>query len=431
MRERVDHRLLESSPWILLRIRRLEVGLVEQRHGFGVEELLKAARLIEQRSGDLEATSDGIGAIEPRVGGEDRERAGDEALGLSSEEQHGEVPRTQHAGERLGHAQRRHERRQLDPVDQVGLDTTVEREDPHALQRVPQREQVDVVHGRGVARPPIPGLQCPLANEQVLEEPVPRLDGGAAHPHEVLRPLVVSAKRVRGARSRLEEDQDPPLRIVRLELLDQRRQGRRNAIPAPSQDRVLDLLQARRGEPRANEPGKSALVLLLLRTAYHVAAAQILEVVREGRERLDDVVDVSDVLFPFRLLALPSRELLRGRCGPSREHHLLARPDEARTLIAQASQRSVELLFRLDAGAEVGLDLHGSQSLALDGLLHPSDRALEPRFARIALRSKRGIGVVRGSGSFPASRGAAISRCVSSGISCQPGIFVRRSNALR
>lgn len=51
------------------------------------------------------------------------------------------------------------------------------------------------------------------------------------------------------------------------------------------------------------------LVLPLTRAAYHIAATEVLQIVGERTERRDDVVDVGDALFPFRLLALAAGKL--------------------------------------------------------------------------------------------------------------------------
>ena len=95
VRERIDHRLLKSAARILLRVGRLPVGLVEERDRLGIEQLLKPPRLIEQRTGDLEAPSNRIGSVLARVAGVDRERSRHKPLRLTAEQQHGVVPRPQ------------------------------------------------------------------------------------------------------------------------------------------------------------------------------------------------------------------------------------------------------------------------------------------------------------------------------------------------
>ena len=46
------------------------------------------------------------------------------------------------------------------------------------------------------------------------------------------------------------------------------------------------------------------------RTANHVTAAKVLEVIGKRAQRRDDIVDVGDALLPFRLLALAARKLI-------------------------------------------------------------------------------------------------------------------------
>lgn len=78
-------------------------------------------------------------------------------------------------------------------------------------------------------------------------------------------------------------------------------------------------------------------------------------------------------------LSIPFARSLVGRARldrsvRSREHDLLASPDEAGALLTQASERRVELLFRLDTTPKVGLNLHGGEPLAFEDLLHATDR---------------------------------------------------------
>jgi len=68
MRERVDHGLLECAARVLLSVRGSQVGLAEQRHGFGIEQFLETARLIQQRSRNLEVARHRVCAVEARVG---------------------------------------------------------------------------------------------------------------------------------------------------------------------------------------------------------------------------------------------------------------------------------------------------------------------------------------------------------------------------
>lgn len=86
MRERIAHRFLQCAPWILLDVRCLVIGLVEQRDHLAVEELRKSPRLIDQRPGDLRPCRDRIGSIDSGIDGVDRERAWDEALRLYTEQ---------------------------------------------------------------------------------------------------------------------------------------------------------------------------------------------------------------------------------------------------------------------------------------------------------------------------------------------------------
>ena len=63
-------------------------------------------------------------------------------------------------------------------------------------------------------------------------------------------------------------------------------------------------------QPGPDELGKPVPILHFPRATDHVAAPEVLEIIRERGECLHDVVDVGDVFLPFGLLALASRQLI-------------------------------------------------------------------------------------------------------------------------
>lgn len=93
-----------------------------------------------------------------------------------------------------------------------------------------------------------------------------------ADPHVVLRTVVATAKRVRAAGGRLDEHQDPPLRILRRDLLDEWRDGRGHLLPAAGLDHALNLFQAAGGESDPRQGRKVVLVPGLSHTADDVRA---------------------------------------------------------------------------------------------------------------------------------------------------------------
>jgi hypothetical protein len=178
-----------------------------------------------------------------------------------------------------------------------------------ALQRIPQRKEIEIVHRCGGTRPPIPRFEHALSNQQILEQAVARLDRRATDSHEVLRAVVTATKAVRGAGRWLDEDQDPSLRVLGWKLLDQGRDRRRDAFSTTNQDGTLDLLPAVCREARAHELRKAVLVLVLLDAAHDVPATEVLQIVGERAECRDDIIHIGDVLLPFGLLVLPASQL--------------------------------------------------------------------------------------------------------------------------
>src|SRR6185312_12220879 len=233
---------------------------------------------------DLDATGHLACAIDARIHGVDRKGAGDEKLGRSAKQQERKISRPQLARERLGNAKRRHERRNLRGLAQVSLDAPLLREKSHAVESVAQREQVEIAQRGGMAGPPVPCLQRALANEEVPEQAAACFDRGSAHAHEVLGTVLIAPESVRGPGRRLHEDEDPPRAVLSLDLLQQRCERRRDTIPAAGQRRVLDLFEPPGRQPSAHELRESMLVLRFTRSAYYVAAAPVLQIIREGTE---------------------------------------------------------------------------------------------------------------------------------------------------
>lgn len=280
-----------------------------------------------------------IRPVDARIDREEGHRTRDEPLGFPAEQEDRKVARPQHTGQGFARHQRWDKRAQRDIGRQIRLDAVFRGEDSHALQRVAQREQVEVRLGSPVTGSAVPRLQRALANEEFFESPVPGFDRRTTYPYEMLGAVVVAAKGMGSASGGLNEDQNPALRIVSGKLLHERRDRRRDTLPATSQDRALDLLEPVGTQPDAQQLRESVLILVFAGTTHHVPAAEVLQVVGEGAQGRHDVIDVGDVLLPLRLLVFPKSQLVEVDAGshesttffpaPMRRAHSSRRPDSA------------------------------------------------------------------------------------------------------
>ncbi len=163
--------------------------------------------------------------------------------------------------------------------------------------------------------------------------------------------VVIPPECVRAARGRLDEDQDPPLRVVRRELLDEGSDRRRDLRAAEGEDPAFDLLEPGGGEAGPPQDREAVLVPVLGDAADHVAAAEILQVVGERGERRHHLLDVGDVLLPLGLLVLPARERIEidgiGHdtttflAAPINRAHSSRRPDSAASTPRSIGVRSL------------------------------------------------------------------------------------------
>jgi hypothetical protein len=122
-------------------------------------------------------------------------------------------------------------------------------------------------------------------------------------------PFIPLPESVGGPRGRLNEHQDAAAVVLGRQLLDERRDRRRDPVPSARQHRVLHLSNPAGAQPRTHESGESVRVPVFLGSADDIAAPQVLQIVGEGGQRGDHIVDVRDVLLPFRPLVLSLREL--------------------------------------------------------------------------------------------------------------------------
>jgi len=155
----------------------------------------------------------------------------------------------------------------------------------------------------------VAGAERPLADEERAQDAIVRLDRRTADAHVVLGALTAPPEGVRQAGGGLKENEDSAALVVGQQLLDQGGDRGRHPIPAARQRGVLQLADLLRRQAGAHETGKAVGIPFLPRPANHIATAQVLQIVGEGGERLDDIVDVRDVFLPLRLLVLSPGEL--------------------------------------------------------------------------------------------------------------------------
>lgn len=111
-------------------------------------------------------------------------------------------------------------------------------------------------------------------------------------------------------RGRHDEGEYPAVRRRCRKLLDQGSERRRNALPAAREHDSFDFLEAAWREPCQLHGGEAMVVFRLSRAADDVTSPEVGEVVGEGGQRFDDVIDIGDVAFPLDLLTFPCGELL-------------------------------------------------------------------------------------------------------------------------